>query len=146
MIGFIYVLQHDGMPGVYKIGMTTRSPSQRARELSSATGVPGDFDVACYFEVSDPGAIERHIHRELAAHRVEGKEFFRLPLADILRCLDDLDDRLSEYFSDVAQEAMRPGFVNPYRPLWFEENLHDAKSLAEIRATSLARMGMGGAA
>lgn len=132
MIGFVYVLQHDAMPGAYKVGMTLRSPSQRAAELSAVTGVPGEFNLACYLEVHSPHAIELHIHALLDEHRVLGKEFFRCPLSKVIGCLNNLDDRLSSYFSDVAQEAMDPGFINPHRPLWFEECLHDPEYLKSI--------------
>ena len=32
--GFIYLLSHELMPGIYKIGFTSRSPDTRAAELS----------------------------------------------------------------------------------------------------------------
>jgi len=132
MIGFVYVLQHDAMPGTYKVGMTLRSPSQRAAELSAVTGAPGEFNLACYLEVHDPHAIERHVHGLLDAYRVPGTEFFRCPLPEVIACLTNLDDRLSDYFSDVAQEALDPGFISPHRPLWFEECLHDPGYLVRI--------------
>lgn len=140
-IGFVYVLQHDAMPGIYKVGMTLRSPSQRAAELSSLTGVPGEFSVACYVEVEDPRRIESHMHGLLCRYRIEGKEFFRCPLSEVIAFLKGLDDRLSDYFSDIAYEAMEPGLVNPFRPLWFETCLHDAGYL-----TRISRQRLGGAA
>lgn len=139
--GFVYVLQHDAMPGVYKVGMTRRSPHQRAAELSSVTGVPGEFNVACYVEVEDPAGVERHIHESLRGSRVEGKEFFRCPLSEIIACIFNLDDRLSEYLSDIGIEARQPGWINPYKPLWFEQCLHDNGYLL-----SISRARLGGAA
>lgn len=49
MEGWVYVLSNPCMPGIYKIGMTTTSPEVRARELSSATGVPAPFKVEAAF-------------------------------------------------------------------------------------------------
>lgn len=135
--GFVYVLQHDAMPGVYKIGMTMRSPHQRAAELSSVTGVPGEFNVACYVEVENPRSIERLIHESLGGSRVEGKEFFRCPLSEIITCISSLDDRLSEYFSDIGIEARGPGSINPFKPLWFEQCLHDTGYLLSISKSRL---------
>ncbi|WP_220385717.1 GIY-YIG nuclease family protein, partial [Klebsiella pneumoniae] len=45
MEGWVYVLSNPCMPGIYKVGMTTTSPEVRARELSSATGVPAPFKI-----------------------------------------------------------------------------------------------------
>ncbi len=39
IVGHIYILMNPTMPGYLKIGMTTRSPEERARELSNSTGV-----------------------------------------------------------------------------------------------------------
>ncbi|MGP8777143.1 GIY-YIG nuclease family protein [Pseudomonas aeruginosa] len=51
--GFVYVLTSPAMPGLYKVGATTRSPRQRAEELSRGTGVPHEFEVAFYAEVQE---------------------------------------------------------------------------------------------
>lgn len=76
--GFVYLLGHDCMPGVYKVGCTERSPHQRMQELSNSTSVPGPFDLLCYIEVEDHQAVERQFHKWLDAHRVNpGREFFR---------------------------------------------------------------------
>jgi hypothetical protein len=44
--GFVYVLINPSLPSYVKIGKTTKDPSIRAAELSSATGVPTPFYVA----------------------------------------------------------------------------------------------------
>lgn len=43
--GWVYVLENESMPGVYKIGMTTSTPEKRAKDISSSTGVPTPFIV-----------------------------------------------------------------------------------------------------
>lgn len=76
--GFVYVLSNPAMPGIYKVGMTTRSPSQRAAELSNSTGVPAEFSIVYYAEVADPAAVESAVHDRLAGYRVNPcREFFR---------------------------------------------------------------------
>ena len=42
-IGYVYILENASMPGLIKIGKTSRDSVERARELSSATGVPTGF-------------------------------------------------------------------------------------------------------
>ncbi len=38
--GYIYIISNPSMPGLVKIGRTSRDPQTRLRELNSATGVP----------------------------------------------------------------------------------------------------------
>jgi hypothetical protein len=76
--GFIYCLGNQAMPGIYKIGMTERAPSQRCSELSGATAAPLPFDLLFYGEVQNPGQTEREIHAHFELERVSpSREFFR---------------------------------------------------------------------
>ncbi|WP_163086807.1 GIY-YIG nuclease family protein, partial [Acinetobacter baumannii] len=43
--GFIYCLENRSFPGIYKVGMTERSPSTRCDELSSSTSIPHPFEI-----------------------------------------------------------------------------------------------------
>lgn len=75
--GFVYVLKNSGMPDLYKIGCTERSPHARAEELSSSSGVPQPFEVVCYAEVKDCFGFERCMHDWLKTSRVNpSREFF----------------------------------------------------------------------
>ncbi len=42
-IGTIYVLVNPSIPGLVKVGKTTRSVDIRIKELSTVTGVPSQF-------------------------------------------------------------------------------------------------------
>ena len=48
MKGFVYVLSNASMPGLIKVGMTTKVPDGRAKELSSDTSTPTPFIVEYY--------------------------------------------------------------------------------------------------
>jgi T5orf172 domain-containing protein len=75
--GFLYVMTNPYMPGIVKIGQTERHPAARAIELSDHTGVPGAFEVAYLFEVTDRVAAEREVHAALRDARVNpDREFF----------------------------------------------------------------------
>jgi hypothetical protein len=75
--GTVYVLTNPQHERVVKIGYTTRDPDTRAKELSSATGVPGDFSVAHEAHVSDARAVEQAVHERLSEHRTnKHREFF----------------------------------------------------------------------
>jgi len=85
MAGWVYVLSNEFMPGIYKVGMTTTSPETRAKELSSATGVPIPFKIEAAFHCEDPAKSEASIHEALAGFRVNAsREFFNEELEEII--------------------------------------------------------------
>jgi len=93
-VGYVYCMVNDAMPGLVKIGMTCEDPEHRARELSSATGVPFPFRVIVSKKVVNPRAKESAIHELLSAlgFRVnEKREFFNcaLGIVDLLFALID---------------------------------------------------------
>lgn len=78
MRGYVYVLTNVAMPGLVKIGFSTRDPRERATELGG-TGVPHAFEVHYEAMVDEPFAAERYLHEQLRRSGVhEDKEFFRL--------------------------------------------------------------------
>ncbi len=86
--GWVYVLVNSSIPGMVKVGRTTRPPAERAAELSAATGVATPFVVA--FEQVFPDCLqaERDIHEELESRGIRiasNREFFGGPAADIIR-------------------------------------------------------------
>jgi hypothetical protein len=77
--GWVYILTNPAMPKMVKIGLTTRTPKERAAELSSATGVPLPFVVAWARAVSDCDFVEKAVHRMLADKRVnKSRDSFRV--------------------------------------------------------------------
>lgn len=91
MAGCIYILINSAMPGYLKIGMSTRTAEDRARELSQGTAVVVPFSVAFSEEVADCLAAERLIHAHLDSFRVNpGREFFHLPLQQAIRAVLDI--------------------------------------------------------
>lgn len=81
--GYLYILTNPSMPGLIKMGKTSRRPEDRLQELSSATGVPTPFDLRHCVFVEDAGASEKKLHTlwEKQGHRTSnGREFFRLPI------------------------------------------------------------------
>ena len=74
--GVVYVLTNSAMPGLVKIGFSTRSAEERALELST-TGVPFPFEIAFSADVESPSQIEAEAHVLFADRRVSGsREFF----------------------------------------------------------------------
>ena len=76
--GWVYILTNPAFPHMVKIGLTTRTPTERAAELTNASGVPLPFSVAWARAVRDCAAVESIVHRMLGDRRVSGRrEFFR---------------------------------------------------------------------
>lgn len=83
--GFVYVLGNEAMPGIFKLGMTSKSPYLRAKELSSATGVPSPFVVLCYGEFENARAKEQACHEQLSEYRwSDNREFFKCHLEHLI--------------------------------------------------------------
>jgi len=95
--GHVYILVNASLHKQLKIGMTTRTPDERARELSQATAVPSPFMVAYAEEVPDARAAESMIHERLARFRVrKGREFFNLPLCDAIHEVTQIASELRQ--------------------------------------------------
>ncbi len=89
--GYVYILKNDSIPGLYKVGRTRRSPEERARELSSQTGVPTPFEVAHEEYFSNCIKAEKEAHTMLNKKGFKKKkEFFEAELEDIIRVVVDI--------------------------------------------------------
>jgi len=79
-LGTVYVLKNESIPGLYKIGHTTKSIEERVSQLSRSTSVPTDFEVIykidCHMFI-ESFKLEQGIHKLLASRRIDSKEFFR---------------------------------------------------------------------
>lgn len=80
--GYVYVMVNPSLPDMVKIGMTTKDPNERAKELSTATGVPTPFMLVFYKPFVDCYSTEQRIHQYLEdkGYRVNNnREFFNMP-------------------------------------------------------------------
>lgn len=75
MKGWVYVISNRAMPGLVKIGYSTKDPELRADELDH-TGVPHPYLVEYELLINEPYQIEQKTHKLLFAKR-EAKEWFR---------------------------------------------------------------------
>ncbi len=77
--GIVYVLTNPAMPGLVKIGKTSRdSMNARLNELYS-TGVPVPFECVFAARVNDETKVESAFHRAFGPYRLNAKrEFFEI--------------------------------------------------------------------
>lgn len=94
--GWIYILISPAMQrDLLKIGRTTNTSEDRARQLSSSTGVPAEFHVAYDVCVIDCITAEKRIHERLRNYRyVKNKEFFKLPLKQAIKIVNEIADQI----------------------------------------------------
>lgn len=89
--GFVYILGNRAMPGIYKIGMTDRSPSSRCDELSSATAIPYPFNVLAFVPTDDALSLEQGLHEYFDAARCSPRrEFFSLDFCNIISDIGEM--------------------------------------------------------
>ncbi len=120
-LGFIYIMSNPSFPYLLKIGKTTRTTIERAKEISSSSGVPTPFKID--YEIMTPSldVAEKNILKQLDKyrHRKE-REFFKLPLnqaiiiakEEIIRLLETdigslksrLDKRVEKTRNDLIEE------------------------------------------
>jgi DNA segregation ATPase FtsK/SpoIIIE-like protein len=75
------------MPGLVKIGRTTRPPEERAIELSTATSVPTPFELVFDILVPDCVQAEAFLHEffsERGFRLSDNREFFEAPVRDVI--------------------------------------------------------------
>jgi len=90
--GWVYALSNESMPGLIKIGFTSRSPSERLEEANAPNtfGPPTPYRIEFAKKVRNANQREKMIHRILSRDRVNmSREFFRVRL-EVVRDVFDL--------------------------------------------------------
>lgn len=110
--GIVYLLINEAMPGLVKIGKTTREdPSPRMDELYS-TGVPVPFECTLAIRVKDPSKVEQELHKAFEPNRINPKrEFFQVDPeqpAAVLRLLinmgaEDVTPKVNEENNNIPE-------------------------------------------
>ena len=121
-IGFIYIMYSRAIPHLYKIGYTENHPSQRAAELSRATGVPMEYVSIGHCETLYPQDDEKKVHEVLRRFRVNaGREHFKVSLAQAVSVITQvtksefhLNDKSGNSL-DALEQKIWPGFSSSGR-------------------------------
>jgi predicted transport protein len=103
--GYVYILLNRAFQNDhYKIGMTTKTPEERAREISNATGVPRAFEVLYEQKVIDCHRAERLLHQRLDQYRsATNREFFQIPIKAAIKALEGVADEIGRV--DNAEQS-----------------------------------------
>ena len=94
-MGCVYILRNPAMPGLIKIGYTTRTAEARAKELyEGALGVPKPFVVVHTNDCEEPQELEATVHKRLAEYRInKNREFFKYPADDAYQLVKELHEK-----------------------------------------------------
>ena len=110
-LGIVYVLINPAMPGLVKIGKTSRgSVDARLSELYS-TGVPVPFECAFAGRIEDESKVEKAFHRAFGPYRLNPKrEFFQIEPEQAIAVLElmvlkDVTPQLQEEADSVDRES-----------------------------------------
>ncbi len=110
-LSIVYVLTNPAMPGLIKIGQTSREDANaRIAELYT-TGLPVPFKLEYACKVPNPEEVESGLHIAFARWRVNPKrEFFRMEPGEaiaILRLLhEDATDEVEKQPTVVDQQSL----------------------------------------
>lgn len=112
--GYIYILMNPSFPQYLKIGQTTRTPEERAKELywQAKTGIPTRFVEAYEEEVSDCILVEKLVHTKLEKNHWN-KEYFNVPLKDAFKTIRKvIEDLQKEQKLDFLDKTVKGPLKN----------------------------------
>lgn len=108
--GWVYILSTRESPNILKIGMTTRSVSQRVKEINSATAVLYPLSARAVYRVRNASAAESEIFQVLASYRIrQDREFFKIPFNQATKAIQ-------AYINKENLSYMRGGEV-----IWYDD-------------------------
>jgi hypothetical protein len=104
-LDIVYIFTNEGMPGLCKIGYTTRNDvKERAKELYT-TGVPYPFQIYYACQVKNGKKIEKILHKLFDEQRVnDNREFFETEPEKVILALQlsnpiDVTPKENEYLT-----------------------------------------------
>jgi hypothetical protein len=114
--GWVYIITNKSMPGLLKVGYSSKDPIIRAKELAQ-TGLAHPYIVQYDVLIKGPRDIEQQVHKVLHARR-EGKEWFRCSINEAVKVIRTLvaGKVLLENISHNATEnTTQPPHLNEMR-------------------------------
>lgn len=91
--GLVYVLTNPAMPGIVKIGLTTRDKIEdRLKELFK-TNIPVPFKCEFACQVDDCKKVETALHRAFRPYRFPQREFFKIEPEQAIAILELFDKK-----------------------------------------------------
>ena len=141
-MGWVYVLLNPSMPEIYKVGMTDRTPEERAKELSASTSVATPFLVIYKQRTNYPKQLEFVVHKELekSNSRVnQNREFFNGDPSVAIRAIVRLSDELKLSDTNAQERTDRDSWYDIEKEAFEYLTGQGDKLEDRIKATELFR-------
>ena len=145
--GYVYILTNDAMPGLVKIGRTSRDVDLRASELWQ-TGVPQRFEVFWSCKTPDCVQLEAYVHGDLRKYRVsKSREFFKIDEVEAqerirfwasIQAQEWAEDMFSEFTTVHSSEACSSSAVQDLAKETGLGPILISRALALVTAAELA--------
>jgi hypothetical protein len=92
---WVYILSNPDLPKTHlKIGYTKLLPEERAKQISSSTGVIRPFIVEWAYKCFNGEMVERTTHKKLESYRINNKrEFFHIELEEAIRSIEEIGNK-----------------------------------------------------
>ena len=98
--GYVYVLKNDSMPGILKIGMTTRTVEERIAELNG-TNLPTPFRLVLKYFSKRPQEDEAALHKRLEDYRIsDSREFFKCHESYVVTVMKEILTQIGQSFPE----------------------------------------------
>jgi hypothetical protein len=98
---YVYVLVNKSVPNMVKIGMTTNTPDQRARQISAATGVATPWIPVYSFQCYRSDLLEAELHEHFHYCRINtSREMFEIDSHTAQKVIEELGYKYSSALWD----------------------------------------------
>ena len=113
MSGWVYIVINQAIPGLVKVGYTTRSDIKLRLQEFNQAGLPYPYEEAYALWVEEPRLIEQRVHQALAAYR-ENKEWFRCSVERARETLKQIAGPESAKATIQKIAAQHPGILTEF--------------------------------
>jgi hypothetical protein len=108
--GYLYCISNEYMPGILKIGKTSRTPESRLKEANSCTWAFPAFRIEFAKKVKDVHRKEKLLHRLLEQYTervLSRREFFRISIEEVRAFFDFTDGEMWISSKDQSHQKTR---------------------------------------
>jgi len=113
--GIIYVLTNSAMPGMLKIGMTTKEEIELRMKQLYTTGVPLPFECSFAGKTNNLKQVEKALHIAFGSQRVNPKrEFFEIEEIQVIEllkllCTEDVTPEIKNELEKIDEVSKNAG-------------------------------------